>query len=97
MSPADRARIEELLCDESLSFRAIARELSISDWQVRKVAREIDGDPRPMKRGGRARYEPTDEPAEPLGLAGWIIFALVAGGISLAILAGARGAPPPEL
>ena len=50
-----------------------------------------------MKRGGRARYEPTDEPTEPLGLAGWIIFALVAGGIALAIWAGARGMPPPEL
>lgn len=97
MSPSDRARIEELLQDERLSFRAIARELSISDWQVRKVAREIDGDPRPMKRGGRSRYEPINGPAEPLGIGGWIIFALVVGGIALAIWAGARGMPPPEI
>lgn len=94
MTPADRARIEELLQDPSLSFRAIARELSISDWQVRKIARELDGDPRPMKRGGRARYEPADEPAEPLGLAGWIIVALFAGGIALVAWASARWTPP---
>ena len=33
MRPADRALIEHCSLKTRLSFRAIARELSISDWQ----------------------------------------------------------------
>jgi hypothetical protein len=92
---ADRARIEELLAqDPPPSCRAISRVTGISDWTCRRVKRELDGDPRPMKRGSRARSEPTDELAEPLGLGGWIMFALVAGGIALAAWAGVRWTPP---
>jgi transposase-like protein len=49
MSPRDRERIAAALQDESKSFRAIARELGVSDWVVRRVYRQISGDDRPMR------------------------------------------------
>jgi hypothetical protein len=94
MSRADRSRIEDLLEDQGRSFRSIADEVGCSDWTVRRIARELNGDPRPMKRGGQARYEPTDASAEPFGLGGWLTVALIAGGIALAAWAGARWTPP---
>lgn len=89
----DRARIEELLLDETLSLRAIAREVGCSDWTVRRIARELDGDSRPMKR---ERSEMPDESSEGLEIAGWIGLAAAVALIGLAIWFQLRGMPPPE-
>lgn len=60
MKPSvDRARIEDLLQDETLSFRAIARECGVSDWTVRSIARQLTGDQRPTRGAASAD---TDEP-----------------------------------
>lgn len=42
MKPVNRVLVEELLADEALSYREIARQAGCSDWSVRSVAREID-------------------------------------------------------
>jgi hypothetical protein len=93
----DHSRIEDLLQDQDRSFRSIADEVGCSDWTVRRIARGLDGDPRPMKRSGPARYEPTEEPVVPLGLGGWLTLTLIAGGIALAAWAGARWTPPMDV
>ena len=66
MSAVDRDLIERLLEDESLSFREIARQANCSDWTVRSVARDLAGDPTPMKR---QRSDRGDQ--ESSGSAGW--------------------------
>jgi len=48
-TPVDRGLVERLLCDETLSYREIARQAGCSDWTVRSIARDIAGDDRPMK------------------------------------------------
>jgi hypothetical protein len=90
---ADADRIRELLADETLSFRAIAREVGCSDWTVRRIAREIDGDLRPMKRGDS---EAPDEACEGSETAVWIGLAATLALAGLAIWFGLRGMPPPE-
>jgi hypothetical protein len=52
--PVNRALVEELLADESLSYKEIARQADCSDWSVRSIDRERSGGP-PMKtpRGPR--------------------------------------------
>jgi hypothetical protein len=95
MSPADRDRIEELLQDPSLSCRAISRATGYSDWTVRKIARDLDGDPRPMKR---RRSHAAREPAEDASpLTAWLVFGGVLVGIVFAIWLGAKWIPPSEL
>jgi len=95
VSPADRGRIAELLRDPRLSYRAIGRQLGISDWTIRRVARELEGDSRPMKR----RHFRSDETSteETSAFSSWLVFGIVAVGLTLAIWVAARGAPPPEL
>ena len=66
MIPEHRARIAELLQNENLSYRAIARETGYSDWTIRNVARQLDGDPRPMKR-----HRSAIDDEETSGIAGW--------------------------
>ena len=86
MIPVDRARIAELLGDPSLSCRAIARETGYSDWTVRKIARELDGDPRPMRQ-----RESWSDQAGPQGVSpvtGWIVFGGIVAGVALAIWVG---------
>jgi hypothetical protein len=73
----DRALVERLLEDESLSYREIARQAGCSDWTVRSIAREASGDDRPMKSADG--YE-DDTEVTPLG---WVPFAVIA-----ALLAG---------
>jgi hypothetical protein len=91
---SDRERIAELLEDETRSFRSISRELGVSDWLVRKTARELDGDPRPMRRSPRQRADQGDDEGSPMS--GWIVLAVVVGCFALMIWAGARWTPPPE-
>lgn len=89
MIPDDRARIAELLHDPSLSYRAIGRELGVSDWLIRKVARELDGDPRPTRRPRPSASEPTDD-----GTAvGWTAVGIIAGLFALAIWVRVRWGP----
>lgn len=87
---ADRARIEELLQDETLSYREIARQTGASDWTVRRIARDVAGDVRPMKR---ARHE---HAVEPLGLASWAILAGLGGIFVGALWFLGRGMSPPD-
>jgi hypothetical protein len=94
MNPADRSRIEELLQDETRSYRSIGRELGISDWTVRKVARQLSQDTRPM----RQRPPHSDETAEGVSpLTSWLVFGSVVGFLALAIWAGTRWPPPSDL
>jgi len=92
VKPADRDKIEELLQDPSLSCRAIARETGYSDWTIRKIARELDGDTRPM----RQQRAPSDESTEEVSaLTSWLVFGGFIACIALVIWAGARWNPPP--
>jgi hypothetical protein len=93
MKPADRAEIAELLRDETMSYRAIGRELGVSDWLIRKVARELDGDPRPMRQL-RSRSEETTDDVSPV--AGWLVFGTVVACLALAIWVGVRSTPSPD-
>lgn len=94
MNPADRDRIAVALEDETKSFRAVGRELGLSDWLVRKVARELDGDPRPMRQPRSPQsYEPTEELS---ATTAWLIFGGVIGALALAIWLGTRWNPPPQ-
>jgi len=71
MKRVDRERIEALLQDDTLSFRAIARESGCSDWSVRSIARQLSSDPRPMKDSSHQSAEG--------GVAGYIVvFVLIA-------------------
>lgn len=91
MSPAERARIEELLQDKARSFRSIAREVGCSDWVVRARSREIAGDSRPMKRAQRSRRRDDDgPPTNDASLAWWVGPVLVIAGIGLALFLGRR-------
>jgi transposase-like protein len=94
MTPDDRDRIAELLQDPSLSYRAIGRELGISDWTVRRVARELDSDSRPMRPRRSQPQEPTGEVS---ALTSWLVLGVVVGFFALAIWAGTSWPPPPEL
>lgn len=91
---ADRERIAELLEDETRSFRSIARELNVSDWLVRKTARELYNDPRPMRQRRSPAYEPM--PEDDSSLTGWLVLAVVVGGLALAIWGAIRWTPPPD-
>jgi transposase-like protein len=94
MTSDDRDRIAELLQDPSLSYRAIGRDLGISDCTVRRVARELDGDSRPMRQ---RRSQPQESTEELSSLTCWLVFGGVAAFFALAIWAGTRWPPPPEL
>jgi transposase-like protein len=93
LSPAERQWIAELLADPDRSFRSIAREVGVSDWTIRKIARELDGNPQPMKQ----RRAPEELPAAELSpLTAWLCFGAFAAIVAVLIWAGARWAPPPE-
>ncbi|HET6274548.1 MAG TPA: hypothetical protein VFE16_01255 [Candidatus Cybelea sp.] len=94
MTPADRELIGELLQDPERSYRSIARETGYSDWTIRKIARELDGDPRPLKR---ERSPPPDQNGDESAIAGWIGLAAFVAIIGLTIWVGLRGIPPPEM
>lgn len=92
---ADRDRIEAaLLEDETRSFRSLARELNVSDWLVRKTARELYGDPRPMRQRRSQPQEPSDEEVSPL--VGWLVFGGVVLATAFLIWIRARSVPPPQ-
>ncbi len=94
MSGIDRERIADLLADETLSYRAISRLTGVSDWTVRRIARDLAGDERPMKH----RYVPTqgDAPAEVSPAMGWAIFSGAIGLLGFMIWAAVRFSPPPD-
>jgi hypothetical protein len=100
MRPVNRAIVEELLADETLSYKEIARRASCSDFSVRTIARELSGDPRPMKTPRGERYVDEAEPAEPCELTttekviGWGIVALLIAGFVFALRVGHFDYPP---
>jgi hypothetical protein len=94
MTSDDRDRIAQLLQDPSLSYRAIGRELGISDWTVRRIARELDGDSRPMRQ---RCSQPQESTGEVSALTSWLVFGGVVAFFALAIWASTRWPPPPEL
>lgn len=86
MRPAvNRPLVAGLLEDTTLSYREIARRADCSDWSVRAIARELDGD----EHG-------CGPPEEPLTARDWAICA----GILVLFLGGmwfvARQLPPPD-
>lgn len=91
MNGADRERIVEMLLeDPPPSCRAVSRATGYSDWTIRKIARELDGDPRPMRQ--RRSQEPPAEETSPL--IGWLIFGGFVAVLALAVWGGTRCAPP---
>lgn len=94
MKSIDRALVEELLGDESLSYREVARRVGCSDWAVRKAARQLDGDPRPMKQ----RCSPSDEPSgnEVSPLVSWLVFGAALSFFASATWVSVRWMPPLE-
>jgi hypothetical protein len=94
LKPADREWIEELLADPSRSYRSISRETGYSDWTIRRVQRELDGDTRPMKQ---PRYWPEEPGDDASPLISWLVFGGFAILLTLAIWARTRWAPPPDL
>ena len=94
MTPSEREQIAELLQDESRSFRSISRELGVSDWLIRKTARDLYGDPRPMKQR-RSHSSTAPNGTEDLSPPGsWFVFGGFVAVLALAIWAGVRWAPP---
>lgn len=91
--PVDRDLIEQLLENDSLSFREIGRRAGCSDWTVRRIWRDLADDSRPMKLPPR----PRDDSADSLGLAGWGVLAGIVGLFIGAFWFFARGTPPPEI
>lgn len=83
----DRNLIEHLLQDKELSYREVARRARCSDWTVRRVARQLAGDERPVKNAPRVSGRGED---------GWLPIVMLA----VLLLAGigwlrAQGEPPP--
>lgn len=93
MSDEERARIAELLRDDGLSYREIARRTGFSDFTIRAVARKLTGDDRPMKR---SRHEREDESDGPLGFIGWATLAGIGGLFIGAVWLLGRWMPPPD-
>jgi hypothetical protein len=93
MSPEDRTRIENLLQDETLSYRAIGRETGYSDFTIRAVARELAGDPRPLK----SPRSQSNQDSASMGLGGWGILAGLTGLFVGAIFLWNRNPPPPDV
>ena len=91
MSSPDRERIAELLEDPTLSYRAIGRMTGASDWTVRRVARELDGDTRPMKQPRRLSEEIDQEVSQ---VAGWLVLGGFVAVLALSIWAGVRWTSP---
>lgn len=94
MTPADRARVVELLQDPSLSFRAISRATGVSDWTIRRLHREISDDPRPMKRHRSRSYETPHEPDTVSPIVSWLMFGGFLAVLAFAIWSGLRWTPP---
>lgn len=89
----DHDLVEELLKDKTLSLREIGRRARCSDWTVRRIARELNGDYRPMKSAyahGAGDGEPRSE------IFGWIGLAGTVAVVGLMIWAGLRALPPTE-
>lgn len=92
MTPDERSWIEELLAEiPPPSCRAVSRTTGKSDWTIRRVKRELDGDARPMRQPRSQREEPSaDETSQ---LVGWIVFVAIILGVGLLIWVAARSAP----
>lgn len=95
MTPDERSWIEELLSEiPPPSCRAVSRMTGISDWTVRRVKRELDGDLRPMRRPRSDSYEPPDEPPDVSPVVSWLAFGGFLAVLALVIWAGLRWTPP---
>jgi hypothetical protein len=94
MSRVDRAHVERLLEDASLTYREVARRAGCSDWSVRAIERELAGDSRPMKRAG---HERDDGGEESLGFAGWAALTGFVAVLGFAVWLAMRGNQPPDM
>lgn len=93
-APVERTLVESLLDDGSLSYREIARQAGCSDWTVRRIARDLAGDPTPMKRRRPASDSEDEEQAGP---AGWGVLVGLAAFFGGLIWLATRRAPPPQI
>jgi hypothetical protein len=96
MTPEERDYIEDLLQDETLSFREIGRRTGFSDFTIRAAARKVAGDPRPLK-SPRSRSDDSDDEGESLGLGGWAVLAGITGLFIGAIWLWGRNMGPPDV
>lgn len=94
MKPVDHALVEQLLADETLSYKEIARRASCSDFSVRTIARKLSGDDRPTKRVSDLSPEILDHCDELPSWAGWALFGGLVAAIGGAIWLASRGLPP---
>ena len=95
MTPDDLASIERFLIkDPTRSCRSIARETGYSDWTIRKIARRIRGDDRPMRQPRSPIYEAAYESPDVSPVVAWLGFGVFLAVLALAIWAGLRYLPP---
>jgi hypothetical protein len=93
----DYETIASLLEDESLSLNEVARITGCSSWSVRKFARDLAGDTRPMKTprvtaSERANDGPASE-SESLGGCGWIVLGVIAAAFVVLCFVGPKRDP----
>jgi hypothetical protein len=94
VNAADREPIIAMLLDDPPpSCRAVSRATGYSDWTIRKIARELDGDTRPMRQ---PRSQPPAPSEEVSALTCWLVFGGMVAVTALAIWAGSRWTPPPQ-
>jgi hypothetical protein len=82
----DRALVLQLLEDESLSYREIARQVGCSDWTVRSIARDVSGDARTMKGASGFQDDAKTTPA------GWVPLLVIGSALAAAVWLGIRRA-----
>jgi hypothetical protein len=87
MKSVDRAFVEELLADETLPYREVARRAGCSDWSVRSIDRQRSGGP-PMKTPrSRRQVKESQYDENPQPLTGtektiaWSVVALIIVGV----------------
>jgi hypothetical protein len=89
----DYETVDRLIEDETLSLNEISRLAGCSSWSVRKRARELAGDPTPMKQPRASARAPNESEGEGIGIVGCLIFGAIGIGIIVLIVYGARHNP----
>lgn len=95
MTPDERNWVEQLLSEiPPPSCRAVSRTTGISDWTIRRIKRELDGDQRPMRRRRSSSYDMPGETESVSPAASWLVFGGFLAVLAFAIWAGLRWTPP---
>jgi hypothetical protein len=101
MKSVDYVLLDQLLADESLSFRECAERAGCSDWSARQRYRKLSGDDRPMKMPRAECYSSKRDNSEtpPLTttekvIAGGIVALVLVGLVALGLYVRRDGFPP---